>query len=88
MKLEEIQLFINENINPGLSTHGGFLLAKEFRSQTGELDIIMGGGCQGCAVSNETLKYAIDLTLKEQFQEIRKIQDVTQHSEGTNPYYS
>ena len=85
---EKIQEFINENINPGLAMHGGYLAIQDFDLESGVLCIIMGGGCQGCSAANETLKYSIDLLLKEEFSEIKAREDVTSHSEGTNPYYS
>jgi len=88
MTKEKIQLFINENINPGLEMHGGYLTAHEYDEADGILYVIMGGGCQGCSAANETLKYSIDLMLKEEFSEIKEIQDATQHSAGVNPYYA
>ncbi len=87
MTKEKVQLFINENINPGLEMHGGYLTVHKYDEVDGTLYVIMGGGCQGCSAANETLKYSIDLMLKEEFSEIKEIQDITQHSEGANPYY-
>lgn len=87
MTKEKIQEYINENINPGLAMHGGHLTVHEYEEEAGILYVIMGGGCQGCSAANETLKYSIDLMLKEEFSEIKHIQDVTQHSAGANPYY-
>ena len=88
MGKEAIQEFINENINPGLEMHGGFLTAHDYDEGLGILYVIMGGGCQGCSAANETLKYSIDMMLKEEFSEIKEIQDATQHSAGANPYYA
>ena len=88
MTKENIQIFINENINPGLAVHGGHLTACGYDEGAGILYVIMGGGCQGCSAANETLKYSIDLMLKEEFSEIKEIQDATQHSAGINPYYA
>nr|WP_291818490.1 NifU family protein [Candidatus Microthrix sp.] len=49
--------------------------------------ILMGGGCQGCAVSAMTLRSGIERTLKDQIPEILEVVDVTDHASGTNPYY-
>ena len=88
MNKETIQEFINENVNPGLAMHGGSLTALEFDTETGILYVILGGGCQGCAGAKQTMMYAVDSMLKEEFSEIKEIQDSTQHNEGANPYYA
>ena len=88
MTKEEIQNFINENVNPGLAMHGGSLSVHEFESDAGILYVIMGGGCQGCAGAKQTMMYAVDQMLKEEFSEINAIYDVTDHAKGGNPYYA
>ncbi len=87
LSIEKIQDFIKEDINPGLADHGGFLNIQQFEESTGTLFIIMGGGCQGCASAKETVMYAVDQMLKEEFNEIKSIIDVTDHTNGENPYY-
>jgi len=87
MTKEEVQKYIDENINPGLSMHGGYLTAHDWDEESGVLYVIMGGGCQGCSAAAETLRYSIDQMLKEEFLEIKMIEDATQHSAGANPYY-
>ena len=87
MNKETIQTFIDENINPGLEMHGGFLTAQDYDKGLGILHIIMGGGCQGCAKSTLTLRTQIEFMLREEFPDIKEIQDATQHSAGANPYY-
>ena len=84
---EEIQVFINETINPGLEMHGGYLAISEFDAKAKSLKVTMGGGCQGCASSTVTLKLMIDNALREQFPELVEIEDVTNHHDGVNPYY-
>ena len=85
---ERIQKFIEEDINPGLASHGGFINVKEFNAEDGILYIVMGGGCQGCAGAKQTMMYAVDQMLKEEFSEIKEIYDVTDHAKGDNPYYA
>ena len=87
MTKEEIQTYINENINPGLEMHGGFLLIKGFDEESKTLRVEMGGGCHGCASSTATLKLVITQLLKEEFPSIGDIIDVTDHAQGVNPYY-
>ena len=87
MTKEAIQEFIDENINPGLAMHDGFLTAQDYDEGLGILYVIMGGGCQGCAKATLTLRTQIEFILREEFPEIKGIQDATQHSAGVNPYY-
>ncbi len=88
MNKEIIQKFIDENINPGLEMHGGFLTAQDYDKGLGILYVVMGGGCQGCAKAALTLRAQIEVFLKEEFPEIKEIQDATQHNAGVNPYYA
>tara|TARA_B100000029_G_C17365113_1_gene883978 strand:+ start:352 stop:663 length:312 start_codon:yes stop_codon:yes gene_type:complete len=87
MNQEEVQQFIEENINPGLSTHGGYLLVDGYDDETKILKIKMGGGCQGCSSSTATLKMMIEHLLREEFPKLSEVHDVTDHASGDNPYY-
>jgi Fe/S biogenesis protein NfuA len=86
--LQKIKKFIDEDINPGLAMHGGYLAIEKFDEEHEHLYVHMGGGCQGCASSLVTLKLMIEGMLKEEFPKLREIEDVTNHSKGENPYYS
>jgi len=88
MTKEDIQAFIDEDINPGLAMHGGYLLIEKLDEENQHLYVQMGGGCQGCASSTATLKLMIETALKEEFQDLLEIKDVTNHYEGVNPYYA
>ena len=87
MNKSEIQKFVDEEINPGLGMHGGYLLIEKFDEEHKHLYVQMGGGCQGCASSLITLKLMIDGMLREQFPELVEIEDVTDHGAGENPFY-
>ena len=84
---DEIQKFIDEDINPALEAHGGFLLIHDFDDEKKLLKVQMGGGCQGCASARITLKLQIENFLREEFPSLTEIEDVTNHLAGTNPYY-
>ena len=45
------------------------------------------GGCQGCGMAKATLSQGIEVILREAIPEIANIVDVTDHADGTNPYY-
>jgi Fe/S biogenesis protein NfuA len=48
----------------------------------------MGGGCQGCGAADVTLKSGIERLIKEELPEVSEVLDTTDHSSGTNPYYT
>jgi Fe/S biogenesis protein NfuA len=80
-----VQQVIDEVINPGIASHGGFVELVDVSDDT--LYLRMGGGCQGCAASQATLRMGIERMVREQVPEIENIVDVTDHSAGANPYY-
>lgn len=84
---EQIEQFIDEDINPGLEMHGGYLSVVDYDEDAGVLKVTMGGGCHGCASSTVTLKLMITHALKEQFPSISEVIDATDHAAGQNPYY-
>ncbi|MGE0306646.1 MAG: NifU family protein, partial [Acidimicrobiia bacterium] len=47
-----------------------------------------GGGCQGCSMSRMTMVSGVQTQLKEAIPEITKVIDVTDHTAGSNPYYT
>ena len=82
---ENIKLFIDEFINPGLAMHGGHMAASKF--EDGILYVKLSGGCQGCAASKETLQDQIKVCLIEEFPDMTDLVDMTDHSNAQNPYY-
>jgi len=82
---EKIQYLIDTHINPGIAEHGGFVRVVDLNN-----DIVylrMGGGCQGCGAADFTLRQGIETIIKGSVPEISQIIDVTNHSDGMNPYY-
>jgi Fe-S cluster biogenesis protein NfuA len=82
---DEIRAFIENQINPSLASHGGFVEMKSFDNNVAYLS--MGGGCQGCASSQATMVDGIETALKSQFPFVQRVVDVTDHAMGDNPYY-
>ena len=82
---ERVQMVIDEVINPGIASHGGFVELVDVSDDT--LYLRMGGGCQGCAASAATLRQGIERMVREEVPEIVNIIDVTDHTAGDNPYY-
>ncbi len=83
---ERVQQVIDEVINPGIAAHGGYVEMVDVSDDS--LYIKMGGGCQGCAASQATLRMGIERMVREQVPEITNIVDVTDHEAGAMPYYS
>lgn len=83
---EKIQAVLDQAINPMLASHGG---SATLVGVEGDKAIItMGGGCQGCAASAQTLRDGITTMLKEALPEISEVVDATDHTAGENPFYS
>ena len=47
----------------------------------------MGGGCQGCASSQVTLRQGFEVMVKRVAPEITEVVDATDHAAGRQPFY-
>ncbi len=76
---------LEEQVNPSIAAHGGRadLVAVEDAS----VYLRLSGGCQGCGMAKATLSQGIEVILREAIPELANIVDVTDHADGTNPYY-
>lgn len=83
---QTIQKLIEEQINPALASHNGFVVLHGLRDN--KLYLEMGGGCQGCAMSYMTLKEGIENAVRGAVPSITEVIDVTNHAAGENPFYS
>ena len=82
---ERIMNLIDSTVNPQIASHGGRI--EVVGVEAGILYIEMHGGCQGCSASKYTLQYGVEQQIKSQFPEVKRIDDITNHEEGENPYY-
>ena len=82
----KIQDLIDTMINPAVAGHGGFVELVDI--QDNRVYLTMGGGCQGCGAADVTLKAGIERLIKDEIPEVEEVLDATDHSAGTNPYYS
>ena len=46
-----------------------------------------GGGCQGCASVDVTLKDGVERTLMEKLPQLEGVHDVTDHTDRSHSYY-
>ncbi len=76
---------LEQQVNPSIAAHGGRadLVAVEDSS----VYLRLSGGCQGCGMAKATLSQGIEVILREAIPEIANVVDVTDHADGTNPYY-
>ncbi|GAA3908831.1 Fe-S biogenesis protein NfuA [Halomonas cibimaris] len=83
---DRINYVLYSEINPGLAAHGGEIRLVELTDDNVAV-LSFGGGCQGCAAVDITLKHGVERTLLERIPEMSGIRDVTDHSDTTNAYY-
>ncbi len=80
-----VQEVIDRQINPGVGSHGGMVTLVDVRDGTAFLRF--GGGCQGCAAVDVTLKQGVETAIRAAVPSISAIVDATDHEAGANPYY-
>ncbi len=80
---------IEQSVNPAIASHGRARRpSSALNEEDGTAYLRLSGGCQGCAMSQMTLRQGIETTLLEEVPELTKILDVTDHGGGENPFYS
>jgi Fe/S biogenesis protein NfuA len=80
-----VQEVLDRQINPGVGSHGGMVTLVEVRD--GAAYLRFGGGCQGCAAVDVTLKHGVETAIRAAVPQVTAIVDATDHEAGTNPYY-
>ena len=83
---ERIQKILDDQINPGVASHGGFVELLDVTDNN--VFLRMGGGCQGCGAADVTLKMGVERLLREELPQIQNVFDATDHASGQNPYYA
>lgn len=82
----KVKELLETQINPAVAAHGGVIDLVDVDHAVVYLS--MGGGCQGCASSAATLRQGVETAIRDAVPEVVSIQDLTDHNEGANPYYS
>lgn len=83
---DRINYVLYNEINPGLAAHGGMVTLLEVVEESVAV-LQFGGGCQGCAAVDVTLKNSVERSLLEQIPELTAIRDATDHSMAEHAYY-
>ena len=83
---DRINYVLYNEINPGLAAHGGMVTLVEIVEENVAV-LQFGGGCQGCAAVDITLKHSVEDTLLAQVPDLTAVRDVTDHTMTENAYY-
>jgi Fe/S biogenesis protein NfuA len=81
-----VQEVLDTRINPGVGAHGGRVSLVEVRD--GSAYVRLGGGCQGCAAVNLTLRKGVESAILSAVPQVTAVVDVTDHAAGANPFYT
>ena len=80
-----VQRVLDQQINPAVRAHGGFIRLVEIKDDTAY--VRFEGGCQGCAMADVTLRQGVEVMIKEEVGDIVAVVDVTDHASGSSPYF-
>ena len=83
----EVRSVVDEQVNPALAAHGGFVTFMGHDGE-GKAYLTMGGGCHGCSMSRMTMLQGVQTMIMEAVPAITKVIDATDHATGENPYFS
>jgi len=83
---ERVQSLVDSELNPAVASHGGRINLLGVKDN--KVYLSFGGGCHGCGMVNATLKNGVEARIRELIPEIEEVVDTTDHSCGTNPFYS
>jgi Fe/S biogenesis protein NfuA len=78
---------LEQEVNPSIASHGGRADLVALDDEDGTAYLRLSGGCQGCAMSQMTLRQGIEAALLEEVPELTRVIDVTDHASGENPFY-
>lgn len=84
--IERVDYLLQSTINPQLAAHGGHVSLIEI-TEDNTVILQFGGGCNGCAMIDVTLKEGIEKELKSAFPEITSVKDLTEHQRGEHSFY-
>jgi Fe-S cluster biogenesis protein NfuA len=82
-----IRTEIHNRVNPLVESHGGAVHLVRLRPDA-VAEVGMAGGCQGCAAAAGTLQEVVARILRKAVPELRGVEDVTAHAQGTNPFFA
>jgi Fe/S biogenesis protein NfuA len=82
---DRINYVLYTEVNPQLAAHSGEVSLERME---GDVAILrFGGGCQGCASVDLTLKEGVESTLMEKITGLGGVRDTTDHTDRSQSYY-
>lgn len=82
---QRVTQVLDHQINPAIAAHGG---RAELVAVDDDIAYLrLSGGCAGCGMAAVTLSQGIEVAIFDSIPEIKRVVDVTDHANGTNPYY-
>src|SRR5690606_34905220 len=82
---DRVNYILYNEVNPSLAAHGGEVSLIEITEDAVAI-LKFGGGCQGCAAVDLTLKQGVEKTLLESIPQLKAVRDLTDHSDKTTAY--
>ena len=82
---DRINYILFNEVNPSLAAHGGEVSLVEITDDDFAI-LKFGGGCQGCAAVDVTLKQGVEKTLLESIPQLKGVRDLTDHTDRSNAY--
>jgi Fe/S biogenesis protein NfuA len=82
---DRINYILYSEVNPSLASHGGEVSLVEVTDEKVAI-LKFGGGCQGCASVDVTLKHGVEKTLLERIPELTAVNDQTDHTDRSSAY--
>ena len=83
---ERVADLFESQVNPMVARHGGRVELIDV--QDAVVMVRMAGGCQGCGMADVTLRQGIEALLQQQVPDVKGIVDITDHTAGSNPYFT
>jgi len=84
--IENIKMVLDDYVTPAVNEHGGVI--KFLSYNDGNLDLMLGGACSGCAGSLYTLQQGVEEMVKHFVPEVKNITASDDPDSQVNPYYT
>jgi Fe/S biogenesis protein NfuA len=81
---DKVNYLLYSEVNPQLAAHSGEVSLEHMDGNVAVLKF--GGGCQGCASVDLTLKEGVERTLMDKVPGLEGVRDVTDHSDRSQSY--
>ena len=65
-----------DTLRPYIASHRGSVEIVDFDESDGTLLVRLGGTCQGCSASTQTLRQGIEARLRESVPEVKQVEAV------------